>query len=132
MTRTVADFVRLIPFVAGLALSGLAVSSALAEEACGLCNTAIVTNSELATCFLDEYQKLADADGAVIVVDLSSCETSRGGLEALPGPTATGPALEPDTQFMISRAQLDCLKRKLEEPGLVLDPSAKIELASCG
>ena len=33
---------------------------------------------------------------------------------------------------MISRAQLDCLKRKLEEPGLVLDPSAKIELASCG
>jgi hypothetical protein len=32
---------------------------------------------------------------------------------------------------MISRAQLGCLKKKLEEPGLVLDPSAKIELGGC-
>ena len=131
MKRTVVDTARFAPFAAGLVLSCLSVASALATEACGLCNTEIVTNSELAGCFLKEYQSLAQTDGAVVVVDLSACETSRGGLEALPGPT-DGPAQEPDTQFMIPRAQLDCLKAKLEAPGLVLDPSARIELASCG
>jgi hypothetical protein len=117
---------------AGLLVVGLAAASARAETACGLCNTEIVTNSELAGCFLDDYQNLASKDGAVIVVDLSGCEISRGGLEALPSPTQTGPALEPDLQFMLSRVQLDCLKQKLEQPGLVLDPSARIELAGCG
>jgi hypothetical protein len=33
---------------------------------------------------------------------------------------------------MISRTQLDCLKKKLEAPGVVLDPTATIELDSCG
>ena len=39
---------------------------------------------------------------------------------------------EPDLEFMLSRAQLDCLKAKLEDPAIDLDPSAKIDLASCG
>jgi len=118
-----------------LAVAGLlapCVAQAAAEEACGLCNTEVVTNSELASCFLDEYAGLAAKDGAVIVVDLSNCSTSRGGLEALPLPSNNGPELEPDMQFMLSRGQLDCLKAKLEEPGLVLDPAARIELSSCG
>ena len=88
MTRIVVDIaLGLSPSPRDWRCRAWRFRSAIAQEACGLCNTDIVTNSELATCFLDEYQKLADANGAVIVVDLSGCETTRGGLEALPGPT---------------------------------------------
>lgn len=104
--------------------------NALAEEPCGLCDKEIVTNGTLATCFLENYQAYADkADGAV-VVDLSNCEASRGVVEALPAPKFG--AEDPDVKFIVSRSQLDCLKQKLEDPKLVLDPSATIELDSCG
>lgn len=122
---------RLTALVAGVAMSGFCATNARAA-ACGLCNTDIVMTSELADCFLKDFQTFASENGEVVVVDLTACETSRGGLEALPGPTQSDTTREPDTQFMIPRAQLDCLKKKLEEPGLVLDPSTRIELASCG
>jgi len=115
--------------VAGLAAVAFTLGSASADDACGLCSETVVLNSELANCFLDQYDQFAKEDGTAIAVDLSVCG-SRGIVEALPTPES-GTA-EPDTQFMISRAQLGCLKKKLEEPGLVLDPSAKIELGSCG
>lgn len=122
----------LTAIAACVAMTGFSVTSAWSAAACGLCNTDVVMNSELADCFLNQYQSLAAATGEVVVVDLTSCETSRGGLEALPGPASTETTREPDTQFMIPRAQLDCLKKKLEAPGLVLDPSTRIELTSCG
>lgn len=115
--------------LAGLSAASVALSGAWADEACGLCSQSIVTNSSLADCFLQQYDQLAKEDGAAIAVDLSDCG-SRGIVEALPSPNAA--VVEPDTQFMLSRGQLDCLKKKLEEPGLVLDPSVKIELGSCG
>lgn len=115
-------------FVAGLAASAFTPAGASADEACGLCAETVVLNSELASCFLENYDQLAKEDGTAIAVDLSTCG-SRGIVEALPTPD--GAAVEPDTQFMISRPQLDCLKKKLQEPGLVLDPSARIELDSC-
>jgi len=99
---------------------------------CGLCDTAVVTNAELAECFLKEYERLSAGDASVVVVDLSQCEQSRGLAEALPSPLQPEGTGEPDFQFMLSRGQLACLKEKLEQPGLVLDPSARIELASCG
>jgi hypothetical protein len=115
------------------ALALLSPAVAAAEEACGLCNTEVVTNSGLAECFLQDYEALASGDGPVVVVDLSQCETSRALAQALPSPVPrVGAPAEPDIQFMVSRAQLACLKRKLEEPGLVLDPSARIDLNSCG
>lgn len=104
---------------------------ALAED-CGLCDKEVVTNAELAECFLKEYEKFAAGDALVIVVDLSQCEQSRRLAEALPSPIQPEGAGEPDFQYMLSREQLACLKQKLEQPGLVLDPSARIELASCG
>jgi hypothetical protein len=107
----------------------LVASTAMAQEACGLCEKEITTNGDLAQCFLEEYDTLAGQTGAEVVVDLNNCEASRGVVEALPTPNA-GTAL-PDLEFMISRAQLECLKRKLEEPGLVLDPSITISLDSC-
>ena len=110
-------------------IAGLSVANASADEACGLCAKQIITNSELATCFLDQYDQIAKTGNGAVVVDLSSC-ASRGVVEALPSPNKA-PA-EPDVQFMISRAQLDCLKKKLETPGVVLDPTATIELDSCG
>ncbi|EHH13223.1 hypothetical protein MEA186_04986 [Mesorhizobium amorphae CCNWGS0123] len=114
--------------VAGLFLAGLLLGHASADEACGLCAKQIVTNSELAGCFLDQYDQFAKTSSEAIVVDLSNCG-SRGVVEALPSPNKA-PA-EPDVQFLISRLQLDCLKEKLEAPGIVLDPSATIDLDSC-
>ena len=114
--------------MAGLAGSLMLIANASAEDACGLCVKQIVTNSELATCFLDQYDQIAKSNGNAVVVDLSSC-ASRGIVEALPSPTKA-PA-EPDVQFMVSRPQLQCLKKQLEAPGVVLDPSATIELDSC-
>ena len=112
-----------------LAVASFDGSAAFAQDDCGLCEKEIVTNSSLADCFLSEYQKLATQSGAVVVVDLNNCEESRGVVEALPTPNSgTAP---PDLEFMVSRSQLDCLKRKLEEPGLVLDPTATIALDAC-
>ncbi|MER8524899.1 hypothetical protein [Mesorhizobium sp. M0522] len=104
-------------------------ANASADEACGLCAKEVVINSELASCFLDQYDQIAKTGNAAVVVDLSSC-TSRGVVEPLPSPSKAQVA--PDVQFIVSRAQLDCLKKKLEAPGIVLDPSATIELDSCG
>jgi len=114
--------------IAGLAGGLLLIANASADETCGLCAKQIVTNSELATCFLDQYDQIAKSDSSAVVVDLSNC-ASRGVVEALPSPTRT--VQQPDVQFMISRPQLACLKKQLEAPGIVLDPSATIELGSC-
>lgn len=115
--------------IATVLVACLAASTvARADEACGLCAESVVLNSDLASCFLENYDQLAKEDGAAIAVDLSACGT-RGIVEALPTPDSG--VAEPETQFMISRSQLGCLKKKLEEPGLVLDPSATIELDGC-
>ncbi len=114
--------------VAGLAGGLLLIVNASAQEACGLCAKQVVINSELATCFLDQYDQFAKTSSDAVVVDLSSC-ASRGVVEALPSPNKA-PA-EPDMQFIVSRPQLACLKRQLEAPGVVLDPSATIKLDSC-
>lgn len=111
-------------------VAALATTTVRAEDACGLCDRDVVINSDLATCFLGEYQSLAARNGAAIVVDLSECEASRGVVEALAGPRVGEE--EPSLKFMLSKTQLACLKSKLEEPGLVLDPSARISLDSCG
>lgn len=126
---------RIVAAATGLLLTCPIGANASAQAACGLCNTSVVMNSDLATCFLSEYEKLAAKEGLAIVVDLSACDVgSRGIAEALPSPiTPSSPTgIEPDLTFMVSRPQLDCLKQKLEAPGIVLDPYAKIELNSCG
>ena len=120
---------NLIVAIGSLMAAMLVISGASADEPCGLCAKEIITNSELATCFLDQYDQIAKSKSEAVAVDLSDC-TSRGVVEPLPSPTKA--IVEPDVQFMISRQQLDCLKQKLEEPGLVLDPSAKIDLGRCG
>ena len=121
--------VRGVALIAAAATASLVASAGRAEEACGLCDDKVVINSDLAGCFLEEYGTLAQRSSGAIVVDLSDC-ASRGVVEALAPPTLIGE--EPDVKFMVSRTQLDCLKRKLEEPGVVLDPTATIELDQCG
>lgn len=113
---------------AGLAGGLFMIANASAQDTCGLCAKQVVINSELATCFLDQYDQFAKTSSDAVVVDLSSC-ASRGVVEALPSPSKA-PA-EPDVQFMVSRPQLACLKKQLEAPGVVLDPSATIELDNC-
>lgn len=125
IVRTV--ILNLVGAVGGL-VAMLGMPSAWAEEPCGLCAKEIVINSELASCFLDQYDQIAKSKNEAVAVDLSNC-ASRGVVEALPSPTKG--TVEPDVQFMISRQQLGCLRQKLKEPGLVLDPSAKIDLGRC-
>lgn len=113
-----------------LAASMLFVSAAFAEEPCGLCDSEIVINSALATCFLENFQQYADKANGAVIVDLTGCEQDRSVVEPLAMPGAA--TEEPDTQFMVTKAQLDCLKAQLEQPDVKLDPSARIELGSCG
>ncbi len=127
--RSILSKPALRPAALGVLVSLLATTGVAAQSDCGLCSREVVVTADLASCFLDRYAQLAaDADENV-VVDLSDC-ASRGIVEALPGPQTDAP--EPDTMFMVSHEQLECLKNKLEEPGLELDPSAKIDLESCG
>ena len=115
---------RMAAFATAAAFS---ISSGAAGATCTLCSTEVVMNSELASCFLEKYEKLAQETDQTIVVDLSDCQ-SRGIVDALPS-LDTGD--QPDTEFMISRSQLDCLRQKLEDPNIKLDPSAKIDLSTC-
>lgn len=116
------------PLAVGLMASLFAASGVAAQTDCGLCDKEVVIDADLATCFLERYAELARGTDSTVVVDLSDC-TTRGIVEALPGPDSGS---QPDTEFMVSQEQLTCLKKKLEDPGLVLDPSAKIDLESCG
>lgn len=109
-------------------LAGLLAVGTAAAQDCGICAKEVVLNSDLATCFLQEFPQLAERDARAVAVDLSNCK-SRGVVEALPSPDLSGQ--EPDTKFMLTRDQLSCLKAKLEDPDLVLDPSARIELGDC-
>jgi hypothetical protein len=121
---------RAIFFPAALAL--LSTTGAVgAEEPCGICDEQVVVNSALARCFLDGYPALAEETKTTVVVDLSACEWEQERSIVTPLGGSGGVVSEPTVTFMVSRAQLDCLKAKLEEPGLALDPSATIELGVC-
>ncbi len=100
-----------------------------AAEPCGICDEKIVTNSALAECFLDEYPFLAGKASSAIVVDLSQCQQDRSIVAPLATPE--GDPVEPSVTFMVTRPQLDCLKKQLEQADIKLDPSATIELDSC-
>lgn len=102
---------------------------AAAAAPCGLCDREVVMNSALAACFLEAYPALAGRTGGAVVVDLSACEQSRGIVDALRMP-GSGPR-EPDVSFVLTPGQLGCLKARLEQPGLNLDPAATIPLDSC-
>ena len=116
---------RIAAFVTAAMFS---VSTSAAGAACGLCDTEVVMNSELASCFLEQYEKLAQETDQTIVVDLSDCG-SRGIVDPLPSLDVSTD--QPDTEFMIPRSQLDCLRKKLQDPDIKLDPSARIDLSSC-
>lgn len=109
-------------------------SPAPAQTSCGLCARTVVINAELAGCFLKRFSEWQSKSTAAIVVDLSGCEgapteADRGIVAALPTPGLA--AALPDTQFIVTLGQLVCLKRKLEDPALVLDPAATIDLGAC-
>jgi len=118
---------------AGMALAGCITlaTAASATDPCGLCDEEIVTNSALAQCFLDEYPFIAGKAKGPVVVDLSGCEQDRGIVQPLGAPGTQ--VAEPSVTFMVTPAQLNCLKKKLEQKQMMeLDPSATIELDSCG
>lgn len=119
---------RLVSSVSLLAALLMSTASPAAEP-CGLCDRQIVTNSILASCFLEAFPALQGKAGGAVIVDLSTCEQERGIVDALRMPGAD--ELEPDVQFILTPEQLSCLKAQLERPDLVLDPTATISLESC-
>lgn len=112
-----------------LALAALPWALPAGAETCPICARSVVTNSDLATCFLEKYGETTTGGEGAVAVDLTRCERSRSIVQALPDPTMR--IEEPDTRFLLSRGQIECLRQKLEEPGLVLDPQARIDLGSC-
>ena len=113
--------------LAAVLAAGLAVGTA--QAACGLCASSVTTNTDLAACFLDRFDDYAARDGQAVAVDLEDCETERGVVEALAGPT--GSQVEPDLRFILSKAQLACFKERIEDPDIELDPAAVIRLDDC-
>lgn len=124
---------KTLALAAGIFLA-VGAPAAFAQEDCGLCDTEVVMNAPTAKCFLDQYSDLEQRSGTAVVVDLSACKVpeikERGVIEALPNPLQAIP-MAPSTEFMLSRAQLGCLREKLDDPALVLDPSATIKLDAC-
>lgn len=120
-----------------LTTRGMLLAAALAAGAlpagaeCGLCARTVVVNAQLATCFLEKYPQLAAREGAAVAIDLEDCEQERGVIAPLRGPQTQTNA-QPSMKFILSPAQLACLKQKLEQPGLTLDPAVEIDLGACG
>lgn len=128
-TGTDEDIMRLT--TRGLLLAAaLAALPLPAVAECGLCARSVVVNSQLATCFLEKYPQLSAREGAAVAVDLEDCEQERGVVAPLRGPQAHA-VVQPSMKFILSLAQLACLKQKLEQPGLALDPAVEIDLGAC-
>lgn len=126
MPSTPLNGSRLAGVLLAVAMAG--VQPVVAEDKCGLCASSIVIDSALAACFLERYPQLSKRNGFV-AVNLEDCEAERGVVAALRPPRA---GEEPPTlRFIASLAQLACIKAKLEEPGVVLDPSLTIDLEAC-
>ncbi|MEZ5810159.1 MAG: hypothetical protein R3D45_01995 [Rhizobiaceae bacterium] len=126
--------------VAAALAAAMAVTAAAQEKDCLICDREVVLDRRLAACFLDRYEVLQTRQSSAIAVDLTDCpelpaqagepgEQDRGVVEALRMPEA--PVGEPNVTFMITRAQLACLKQHLEDDNLVLDPAARIALEDC-
>ena len=99
------------------------------DASCGICATEITLDEPLAACFLDRYHDYSAEDGMAVAVRLDDCPTDRGVVEALSSPGAG--SIAPDTRFLLTRTQLACLKERLEQPGIVLDPSVTVQLDDC-
>ncbi len=115
----------------GYAIAALTLVSASSLRAaeCVICANSIVMNEDLATCFLEKYGDPETVAGDTVAVDLSRCEKSRSIVLALPEPKAA--VEEPDTKFLLSRGQVECLRDKLQSDEIDLDPSARIDLGTC-
>ena len=132
-----SSIVIAIGLVLANTLQGVSVAEA---NDCLICDREIVLDRKLAACFLDRYEILQSKQSGAIAVDLSDCpepaetpavddEQDRGVIEALKMPEAS-PG-QPDPTFMITRAQLSCLKQQLADDGLNLDPAARFDLDDC-
>jgi hypothetical protein len=110
-----------------IAMAG--VTFAASAQECAICAKSVVINTELAQCFLDKYSKLGVDAGAAVAVDLTKCPSTRSIVQALPSPAMA--VEEPDTKFLLSRKQVECLRQQIVDGDLELDPSARIDLAAC-
>lgn len=130
--------VRRLAIVFAIA-GAVAVPAVANADECAICDREVVLDNKLAGCFLKRYEILQTRGGDAVMVDLTDCpeegedladeETSRGVIEALKLPQATPEA--PNPKFMISRDQMACLRHRLRDEELALDPAARIALDDC-
>lgn len=137
ITRPLVRDLAAVVAVTFVGLIGLGIAHA---SDCTICDDEVVLDRKLASCFLERYEILQTRQGGALVVDLTDCpdlaetaddngEQERGVIEALKMPEAS--VGEPDPTFMITRTQLVCLKSRLENDVIDLDPAAKIVLDDC-
>lgn len=115
----------------------MAIATPAVANDCLICDRQVVLDDKLAACFLDRYETLQTAGGNAIAVDLTDCpeiaedeeEQDRGVVAALKAPSLA--PVSPDPTFMITRTQLSCLRNRLADETLVLDPAAEIALDDC-
>lgn len=140
MQRIMISTFLKIGTMAAMLVAAVTVAVSAAEEDClGFCDREVVLDRKLAVCFLERYEVLATKQSSAIAVDLRDCpelpqdddmaEQDRGVVEALRMPDKE--VEEPNPTFMITRTQLACLKHRLEDESLVLDPAARIALDDC-
>ena len=126
--------------VIAFAIAGPVAAPAVAFAGeCAICDREVVLDNKLAGCFLKRYEVLQTRGGDAVIVDLTDCpeegeeiaeeETSRGVIEALKLPQAAPET--PNPKFMISRDQMACLRHRLRDGELALDPAARIALDDC-
>jgi hypothetical protein len=111
------------------AMASVASPPAFAED-CPICARSVVTNRDLAGCFRMKYGDPQALAAPTVAVDLSGCSRAKGIVQAIPTPGRRDQA--PDLRFLLTRAQVECLLDRLDDPDLVLDPAARIDLGGCG
>jgi hypothetical protein len=113
---------------AGLLASALILSSALpAFAVCPVCNGSVRLDQSLAMCFQQridgELKRLQSEGRGFVIVDLSDCEDSRGGL-----PTDPKRSAELDASFVADDRGLRCLGDAIATHPGTLDPSVLFDL----
>ncbi len=128
---------RVLKFPVFVAAALLVIATPVVANDCLICDQQVVLDNRLAACFLDRYETLQTTGGNAIAVDLTDCpevaaddeEQNRGVVAALKPPSLA--PVSPDPTFMITRTQLSCLRNRLADGELILDPAAEIDLDDC-
>jgi hypothetical protein len=121
---------KLRPLIAAAsAVLVLLAATAPAFAVCAICNASVRLNGDLASCFQSrvdgELQRLRSEGRGFVIVNLSDCAPSRGGL---PTGAVARAELPLDSSFVADGDSLACLKDAIAANADALDPSFLFDL----